>query len=224
MEKDEKTLSGQESLDLIASMINKAKQSYNDTGISAMMWGAVIAICSLVQLAELHFGWHLPFNIYWLTIIAVVPQIFITVREKRKRQRISYDDVYMNYVWLGFGVSVFLLILINRAVMSSWGPAIGNYDMTLQKQYVLQYYEYVSSLYLLLYGLPTFITGAACRFRPMLWGGILCWIFCIIALFTNYKIDLLMVAGAAIAAWFIPGIIMQRQYRKAKRKIAAVNV
>ena len=76
----EKQLTEKESLDLIARMINKAKDSYHDTGIGAMMWGTIIAVCSLVKLAELHFDFKLPFNIYWLSILAVVPQIFITIR------------------------------------------------------------------------------------------------------------------------------------------------
>ena len=45
----EKKLTEQESLHLITMMINKAKESYHDTGIGAIMWGAVIALCSLVR-------------------------------------------------------------------------------------------------------------------------------------------------------------------------------
>jgi hypothetical protein len=224
MEQPEKKLSERESLALITSMINQAKQSYNDTGLSAMMWGAVIAVCSLVQLAQLHFGFRLPFNIYLLTIIAVVPQVMISIREKKSRKATAYDDVYMNYVWLGFGIAMFLLIIMNRAVIHVWGPVAGEYDKAILKKSAFQFYEYMSSFYLLLYGLPTFITGTACRFRPMLLGGILCWVFCVVALFTNFKIDLLLVAAAAIAAWFIPGIIMQKEYKKAKKQIGASGV
>ena len=43
MEVQEKQLNEKESLALIATMINKAKDSYYDTGIGCIMWGAVIA-------------------------------------------------------------------------------------------------------------------------------------------------------------------------------------
>jgi hypothetical protein len=40
-------------------------------------------------------------------------------------------------------------------------------------------------------------------------------------MFTSLKIDLLLVALAAIIAWLIPGILAEREYRKAKRMEAA---
>ena len=85
----EKKLTEQESLHLITMMINKAKESYHDTGIGAIMWGAVIAICSLVRLSEVHFDYRLPFDIYLLTLVAIIPQIFIKYkREKRTKSKI----------------------------------------------------------------------------------------------------------------------------------------
>ncbi|MES1197934.1 MAG: hypothetical protein ABUL41_01500, partial [Chitinophagaceae bacterium] len=70
MAQQEEPLSEKESLDLIAMMINKAKNSYYDTGVSAIMWGALIAVCALEKLAELQFGFKLPFDIYLLTLVA----------------------------------------------------------------------------------------------------------------------------------------------------------
>jgi heme exporter protein D len=221
---DEKQLTEKESLDLIARMISRAKDSYNSTGISAMMWGIVVAVCALVQLAELHYGFRLPFNIYLLTFAAIIPQIFISIKEKKEQRAKSYDDAYMSYIWLAFGISIFLMIVISRAVVNIWGPVIGDFDKNILRNSTRQFYEYISSFYLLLYGIPTFITGAACRFKPMLWGGILCWLFCIVTVFTNYKIDLLLIAFAAIVAWFIPGVIMQKDYTKAKREMAQSDV
>ena len=65
---EDKKLSEKESLDLIATMINQAKDSYHDTGISSIMWGTIITICSLVKLAEIQFDFRLPVDIYWLTV------------------------------------------------------------------------------------------------------------------------------------------------------------
>ena len=79
-------------------------------------------------------------------------------------------------------------------------------------------------LFLLLYGLPTFITGAACKFKPMFWGGIFCWACCIAALFTTVKIDMLLVAASAIMAWLIPGIIIEKEYRMYKKQRSVANV
>ena len=117
----ERKLTEQESLGIITMMINKAKESYHDTGIGAIMWGAVIAICSLIRLSEVHFDYKLPFDIYLLTLVAIIPQIFISIKEKRERKVKAYDDVYLDYIWLGFGITIFLLILIINNIFGEWG-------------------------------------------------------------------------------------------------------
>ncbi len=209
---EEKQLSENESLELISKMINKAKQSYKDTGISSMLWGIVISLCSLVRFAEIEFNFSLPFNIYWLTFVAVVPQILISIRENKGKNYKTYDDTYMLYVWMGFGISIGLLVFITSVVGSE------------AEKSSFPFYEYISSFFLLLYGIPTFITGTACKVRPMLWGALLCWICSITTVYTNGKIDLLLTAFAAIFAWLIPGIIMQLDFRKAKNELDRNNV
>lgn len=224
MTNSEKQLTEKESLDLIATMINQAKHAYHDTGMSAIMWGAVIAICSLVKFSELQFNYKLPFDIYWLTVVAIIPQVFISIRENKERRVKTYDDIYMKYVWLGFGITIGLMILVVNVMGHSWQPVAEEYSKLAGKRSSFQLYEFISPLFLILYGMPTFITGAACKFKPMLWGGILCWVCCIISVFTPGKIDLLLVSVSAIFAWLIPGLIMEKDYRNAKRGLAAANV
>ena len=217
MSQTEKALSEKESLALITQMINKAKDSYHDTGIGAMMWGAVIAICSLVKLSEIQFRYSLPFDIYWLTLLAIIPQIFITIREKKERKIKSYDDRYMDYIWLAFGISIALLIFIVNVIFQNFHPMAVSYR-ELGGAAGFKLIEYITPLFLLLYGMPTFITGAACRFKPMLWGGLFCWVCCIITLFTTFRVDLLLTALSAVMAWFIPGLIMEKEYRLYKKE------
>ena len=220
----EKKLSEKESLDLITQMINKAKNSYHDTGFSAMLWGSVIAVCSLIRLSEIQFNYKLPFDIYLLTLVAVIPQIFFSIKEKKERKVKSYDDIYMDYLWLGFGISIFLLILISNNIFSEWGSWMDEYKAATGKTASPGFYEFVNPLFLMLYGMPTFVTGAACKFKPMLWGGIFCWVSCIVAVYTPVKIDLILVALSAIFAWLIPGILMEKEYRIYKKEQAALHV
>jgi uncharacterized protein with PQ loop repeat len=220
----EKKLTEQESLHLITMVINKAKESYHDTGIGAIMWGAVIAICSLVRLSEVHFEYKLPFDIYLLTLVAIIPQIFISIKEKKERKVKSYDDPYLDYIWLGFGICIFLLIYISNNIFGEWGSWANEYKNITGKSASFRFSEYVAPLFLMLYGLPTFITGAACKFKPMLLGGIFCWICCIVAVYTSIKIDLLLTAASAILAWLVPGVIMEKEYRMYKKEQAQLNV
>lgn len=220
----EKKLSEKESLELITQMINRAKNSYHSTGIGAMMWGGVIAICSLVRLSEIHFGYKLPFDIYLLTLVAIIPQIFISIKEKKERRIKSYNDLFSDYLWLAFGISIFLLIHICNIIFNEWGAWTNEFKTATTDSTSFGFYEFVSPLFLMLYGLPTFVTGAACKFKPMLYGGILCWVCCIVAVYTTIKIDLLLTAFSSVFAWLIPGIIMEREYQKTKRQELSQHV
>ncbi len=224
MIQSEKKLTEKESLDLIAQMINKAKDACHDTGIAAIMWGAVVAVCALVRLSELHFEYKLPFDIYWITFVAVIPQIYFTIREKKERKVKTYGDAFMDYLWMGFGICIFLMIYITGTMYNEWDPVADEYRKLTGHSSSFRMYEFTSSFFLLLYGLPTFVTGVSMKFKPMLWGGLLCWACCIITLYTSIKIDLILIAISSVFAWLIPGIIMEKDYRKAKQGLAQANV
>ena len=210
----EKELSEQESLLLIQQMINKAKNSYHDTGIGPILWGAVITVCSLVTYAEIKLKFDLPVDIWWLTLVAIVPQILIISRKKKRKNVKAYDDTVMNYVWTCFGISVFILSFINSNIQS-------HFKEIADSSSYFEYSNYSSSLFLLLYGFPTIITGGSKKFKPMLYGGILCWICCIASVYTNVETDMLLIALSAIGAWLLPGIILNRKHQS---KLKAANV
>jgi hypothetical protein len=221
---EERPISKNESLELITTMINQAKNSYHDTGLSALMWGAVVAVCSLVKFAEIKFGFRLPFDIYLLTFAAIIPQVFISIREKKQRKAKTYDDAYMDFIWLGFGISIILMVFVLNMMGAAWQPVAESIYRDTGVRSSFQLYEFIGPLFLILYGIPTFVTGTACKFKPMLWGGLICWVSCVIACFTRAEIDLLLVAFSAIVAWFIPGIIMMREYRTAKKELQEQDV
>ena len=219
----ENQLTEKESLELITRMINKAKDACHDTGITAIMWGLVIVICSLVRFAELQFEFRLPFDIYLLTFFAVIPQIYFSVREKKRKKARTYDDQFQDGLWIAFGISIALLIFIVNRMYGSWDPVNDQFKM-LTNTPGFKLYEYISALFLLLYGIPTFVTGMTMKFKPMFWGGILCWVCCIASLFLPVKTDMLLIALSAAGAWLIPGIIMERDYQRAKKHLANTDV
>src|SRR5437762_1972492 len=102
----EENFSPEQSLKVINEMINKAKAAYWDTGVSAMMWGIVITICSVVRLSELQFNYKLPFDIYWIAVAAIIPQVLISTRENKKRTVRTYDEFYLDYIWSAFGITI----------------------------------------------------------------------------------------------------------------------
>jgi hypothetical protein len=190
----EKPMSEQESLALITQMIHRAKCDYEDTGISALMWGIVITFCSLVAFA----GWMANFaateNIWLLTIVAVVVQVIVSVRERKRKKYSSYEDTSIGGIWISFGIAIFM---------------VSFYSGKLQPHSPV-------TIFLILYGIPTFATGFSKNFRPMVIGGIACWVFAVASMYTPFPYAILYGAAAAQLAWFIPGLILRRKYLKAK--------
>jgi hypothetical protein len=224
MAEQEKILTEKESLALITQMINKAKDSFYDTGLSSILWGCVIAFCSLERLAEIQFGYNLPFSIYWLTLVAIIPQIFISIKENKEKKAKSYDGALIGNLWFAFGISILLMMFVVNSVFAAWKPVLNEYQQLAAHPSAFRFSEFVLPFFLILYGIPTFVTGIACRFKPMIMGGILCWVCCVIAIYTTIKIDLLLTAFSAVCAWLIPGIIIRGEYRKAKQELKQVNV
>lgn len=193
----EMQFSEKQSLELITTMINKAKNDYVETGIGALMWGSVVTLCALVSFVNyyLHLQWA---NYIWfLAIAAVVPQVILSVREKRKRKYKTYNEDAMGGIWLSFGVSMFLLIYF-----------VNTFKI-----------EHNEPLFLMIYGFPTFATGYARSFKPMIIGGIACWVFALAGMYISFPYTMLLEAGAAQLAWFIPGLILRSRYRKARQHV-----
>ncbi|MEP6845637.1 MAG: hypothetical protein ABI861_06525 [Panacibacter sp.] len=217
---EEKQMTELESLRLIESMISKAKGSYHDTGIGPILWGSVITFCSLVTFSEIQFGFEFPFDEWLLIFIAIIPQVFISIRETRMRKVVKYEDVAVDYVWATFGIAIFLMMHINANLYAHLNPVITEYK-TLKgvTDIDFSYSSFSTSIFLMLYGIPSFITGGVCKFKPMLYGGIICWLCCVISVYTPIKTDLLLMALSATTAWLIPGIILRRKFVAKKKKV-----
>jgi hypothetical protein len=215
---EENKMTEQESLLLISQMINKAKNSYLDSGIGPILWGTVISVCSLVTFFQIKYRFDLPFDIWFLTLIAIIPQIYIAIKENRYSKVKGYDNKIIDYVWISFGISIFLLIFINANIIQQLNPVFQTYIDVKGIRPEYNYSSFSVSFFLLLYGIPTIITGSCRNMRPMFYGGIVCWICCVISVYTKIEGDMLLTAVAAIAAWLIPGIILRSQFVKNRKK------
>ena len=58
------------------------------------------------------------------------------------------------------------------------------------------------------------LLGVIIKFKPLLIGGICCWLLSIMSMFVMYEFQLLLLAPAVIAAWLIPGYLLQQKFKK----------
>ena len=219
---EEKELNEQESLSLISEMIQKAKSSFHESGTSAILWGSVVAFCGLVSFMQAQFGFSIGFDVWLLIFVAVIPQVYITIRENRKKLVKSYQDAATDNVWLVYAISLVAVLLYQNIV-----PSVSDKLMLQDGIQLLQknietgetknfnfFIPGMASLYLIIYAFPTIATGLINKFKPMIWGAVVCYGLFVISLYTSLKYDMLMLGLAGIANWLIPGLILRDRYNK----------
>jgi hypothetical protein len=116
----EKELTSEESLELIARMIRKAKKDYLDTGLSAILWGGVTTFCSLVTFINYWLQWAPLEYVWFLMIVAVVPQILIAIQESKERKLKAYDDDLMFAILSTFTPFPYTMLYMAAAGQLAW--------------------------------------------------------------------------------------------------------
>ena len=192
----EDNLSGRQSLELIQSMINKAKNQFGENGHLYLVWGWVVLFCSIAQFTLLHFfGYEKHYMVWMFTWLVVIYQFVYLFRNRKKQKIKTYTAEILAYVWL-----VFVILMILTATLFSI-LVRGNVN-TL-----------INPIVLSLYGMPTFLSGKILRFNPLVAGGVCCWILSLIAAFVPYDLQLLFYGIAVIIAWIVPGYLLRKRYQ-----------
>ncbi|MBK8609776.1 MAG: hypothetical protein IPL84_07455 [Chitinophagaceae bacterium] len=190
---DEK-FSPKDSLQLIDNMINQAKNRFSENGFLYLMWGWLVLFCSIAHFILLKLNLIKHPEIIWVSCwLAAIFQVVYLSRRKKKGNVKTYSENIINFVWVNFGVCM-LIISIIVAKSNNW--------------------EIINSLVLLLYGTPTFLSGIAMQFKPLVIGGIICWCLAILSVFIAPMYILLLLSAAVISAWIIPGYILRKKYNQ----------
>lgn len=216
-------LSEKESLLLITDMIQKARTSYHDTGISPLLWGSAVFIASFTNFLQLQFSFKLPFDIWLIVLFAIAPQVFISIRELKFKKFKSHTDVAVDAVWIIYAITLFGLIFYQNSVpaasvklMHAQGWQMLKHPLTgsTPDEVLLPFAPSFTSIFLLIYALPTLATGIIKQFKPMIIGAVITYVLFIISCYTDTRIDMLLSGFTALACWFIPGIILRKRYLK----------
>jgi uncharacterized membrane protein len=195
----EENFSPEQSLQVIQSMIEKAKNQFSENGHLYLLWGWVVFVCSVAQFVLLkivHYEKH--YYVWMLCWLAVVYQIFYLRKQHRQQKVRNYADTMAGFIWISF----FILMMLIGVSLGRIGEA--------------NYYKLISPVFLAMYGVPTFLCGILLRFRPLVIGGIGCWALSVLAQFIPYDYQLLLLSAAMVIAWIIPGYILRSNYQKQK--------
>lgn len=189
---DEKELSPHQSLELIQTMINRARCRYADNSFYFLLWGWIVLIASSTHFYLLEFtDYPHPYIGWSLNIIGVIAAIIKSVRDGKRTVVTNYTDKVYGWLWLALGIGMFTILFNGEMLGWSIVPFI-----------------------LLLVAIGTFVSGSMMRFRPLQIGGVVTWLLSIWAFQSTEAYQMLMTAIAMLLGYLIPGYIMKYNTRK----------
>lgn len=185
--------SPKDSLLLIDSMISQAKNRFSENGFLYLMWGWLILFCAVAHFIFIKLDVFKHPEIIWSsTWLAVIFQVFYLVRKRKAETVRTYSEHIIGYVWMVFGLSMGMIAFIVSKT-NNW--------------------ELMYPLLLMMYGMPTFLSGIIMRFTALQVGGIICWALSVIAVLVTPVYVLLLLAAAVIAAWIVPGYLLRKKFK-----------
>lgn len=192
MENEKSTMSNEESLRIIRSMIESTKQDLRDNGSWFLLWGWLVFIACITHYVLMEVGYDQPYLAWILMPIGGVISFIKGMREEKSQKVKTQIDEFMKHVLIAFLVSLFIVL--------GFGPKLG-----------LNTYP----LIMMVYGFWLFISGGVINFRPLQIGGIINWALAILAFFVGFKFQLLVLGVAVLLGYIIPGYILRSKYNKA---------
>ena len=189
---EEKQLSNEESLKLINRMIYEAKGYFYESGISGLVYGFSITICSLLTYFREKEMLAFQFDPFYLMTPIFFLQGWIQYKEEKKKKAKTYIDESIDYVWLGYFLSVFAALCGNFA----------------NAGYI------IITIILFLTAFAAFLTGMLTKFRYHVICGIISMLIAIVSFFMQDVDIYLLLAIMAVMVWLIPGFILRAHFKK----------
>jgi len=178
----------EQSLQVIQSMIEKAKQDVANNSFYLLLWGWLIFTAALLNFGLMKFTHfehpYLAWNLVWVGAIA---SIIKGIRDSRKVTVKTFVAETMKV----FGISQAILY---------FGLAFffGKFDL----------WTIAFPLYILVYAVTCFFMGALMQFPLLKWTGLLCLPIMVIAVYVSFEWQLLLMALAILVSYIIPGHVL----------------
>jgi len=180
--------SAEQSLHLIQSMIEKAKQDVANNSFYLLLWGWLIFSAALLNFGLMRFtSFEQPYLAWNLVWIGAIASIIKGIKESKKIAVKTFVGETMKF----FGISQAILYL-------GLGFFFYKYDL----------WHISFPLYILVYAVTCFFMGALMQFPLLKWTGLLCLPIMVIAAFVSFEWQLLLIALAILISYIVPGHVL----------------
>ena len=193
MDNQPETFTPEESLQVIRSMIEKTKTTVADNSIYFLLWGWLVFISAISQyILKVIVRTDRNPEVWWLMFIGIIGTAFYIRRGRRRLVRTYVDEGFRN-IWIVMGIA-HTLIVFTFFRRNDW--------------------EHCYTIFILIYSIGCYLTGRLLRFRPLVWGAILCWVLTILTTFVDEDTNILLLAAAVLGTYIIPGYLLRAKYKQ----------
>lgn len=189
LDMDNKNITEQESLQIILSMMEKTKQRLTDNSKYFLMWGIAVIVCALLQYALLKNLQSGTQRVWLLMPIMAIIHLILSYRDRKKEKVVTHNKNSINAIWLSLGIGFVVLTFLSFNISFDFFPFL-----------------------ILFMGIGTFATGRILAFKPLIYGGLVCFIASILTALVEGPEKLLLLALAVFVSYIIPAIILRRNY------------
>lgn len=184
---DKDTLTPEQSLKVITSMIRQAKGNLQKSSFYFLLWGWTIVIANLGVYLLIQFDIPNPHRMFLITIAAAIATVIFSFRQGKASSTPTHLDQIHQWLWMGFGITCFIFWFFGKEIGWQINPVI-----------------------ITLCGVPTFISGLMLRFKPLMAGGISFWVFGCLIFLVDSETQFLLAACAVTFGYLLPGYLLKK--------------
>jgi hypothetical protein len=196
METNEKTMTPEESIQIIRNSILNSRKNLKENGFYYLLWGWLLVFASLTNFflirylhaRKMYDQIFIASSIAWGVFVFVGFAIvfFYLGKKGRKNTVLTHLDRIITTLWMTAGV-VFVLIVL----------------------FCYRYESYPTPYILAITGMVTFSSGIIVRFKPLIAGGIVFGVISVVSIFVPPMSQLLLVAISLVLGFLIPGYLLK---------------
>jgi hypothetical protein len=187
-------LTHEESLQIIQKSIANTRHKLSEESQYYLMWGWLALAAGVIQLALLTFTDSYYHWISWpiLMTFGGVMSGILSAKNKKKKKFTSQIDRIMGFIWGGMLVAIVFALFLSFQI--GW-----------EASYLIV---------IMLYGLGTFISGGALKFKPLIIGGVAAWVLGIIGIVAgnwlpDFRSYLILLCASLVVSYLIPGYMLK---------------
>lgn len=180
--------SAEQSLQVIRSMIEKAKQDVANNSFYLLLWGWLIFAAAILHFVLMKFtDFEYPFITWNLMWVGGIASIIKGIKDSKKTIVKTFLGEAMKY----FGISQ--MILYAGLIF-----VFGRYNL----------WEISLPFYILMYASACFFMGSLLQFPLLKWTSLLCLPIIVVSLYISFQWQLLLLALAILISYIIPGHVL----------------